>query len=82
MDFNSSFGMISDFEESAVWQDLKKMFGAWLVDIQIKLEDFDGNTPEYVLRRLQGNAQTLRRVMDAPKWLVANIEGKEIEHGN
>jgi hypothetical protein len=77
----STVGMVEEFSENKVWQDMVELFGIWLEDIRDQLEDPSGLTTDKVLARLAGNAEALRRCMHAPEWLINHLEGKEQEDG-
>ena len=71
----SSVGMLKDFTEGVVWQDLKDELGLWLEDIRNRLEDSDNTLFPEDIKRLQGNAEAVRNVLMLPENLILNLEG-------
>lgn len=62
VDFTTTLQGWKDFRDGNVWKDMQSEFGEWLSDIGTQLED--RNHDERILRVLQGNAETLRNVLN------------------
>ncbi len=63
---------LEQFRESKIWTAIMEELVTWLGDVQVQLEDSDGETEERTLRRLGGNAQALRRVMTILDVMIEN----------
>lgn len=62
---------LRNFLASSVWRDMANEMNLWLSDIREQLE----TTAELeILRRLQGNAEAVRRFLDLPQTLLDNLD--------
>jgi len=66
---------VYDFEQfvrGSIWKDMQEELGIWLEEIQKSLENPEAE--EAVLRRLQGNAETIRKVLMLPEVVMHNLK--------
>ena len=65
---------MEDFVESFIWKDLEYELDKWLEDIRNMLESQIDVPDVLVLRKLQGNAETIRNVLRLPFAVMENIK--------
>jgi len=73
-DISCSLQDIRDGIKTQFWKDVTKELNVWLKRLRDLLEDPDGQTPESELRRLGGNAQAVRHVLDIPQVFQEYLE--------
>lgn len=64
-----------DFEQfvrGSIWKDMQEELGVWLGEIQKSLENPEAD--DATLRRLQGNAETIRKVLMLPEVVIHNLK--------
>uniref|UniRef100_A0A6M3K157 Uncharacterized protein n=2 Tax=viral metagenome TaxID=1070528 RepID=A0A6M3K157_9ZZZZ len=71
MEYKSSAAEFDRFMDSGIWEDMIHELKVWLSAIHINLEDPEAE--EKILRRLGGNAETIRRVLMLPVMIRDNI---------
>ena len=86
MEYKSSVSMVEEFVEGCIWKDIECELHIWLNDVRDHLEDPEGILKLEELKKLQGNAEALRNVLDIPETIIRNIqisleERKEKENG-
>jgi len=59
---------------SPFWQAMKVQIEAWMEDIRDNLEDPENIYLERSLRRLGGNAEALRNVLQLPELTLRNLQ--------
>ena len=77
----TSLGQMRDFVEGVIWKDIVDELSLWIEDIRDQLEDPGHELFPEDIKRLQGNVEALRRVLELPKNLILNLED-ELEESN
>lgn len=70
-EFASSAHELREFVRSNIWRDLKDELNIWLDDIRTQLE-VESNVD--VIRRLQGNAEAVNKILRLPEILAESME--------
>ena len=70
----SSVGQLKDFVDGVIWRDIQDELKLWLEDIRDQLEDPGHELFPEDIKRLQGNAEAVRRVLELPRNLILNLE--------
>ena len=79
----SSVGQLKDFVDGVIWRDIQDELKLWLEDIRDQLEDPGHELFPEDIKRLQGNAEAVRRVLELPRNLILNLEDDlEAKNGN
>lgn len=83
-EYKSTIVELEDFINSMVWKDLQYELNIWIEDIRRELESPDRTPDIYLIRQLQGNLETVRKVLQMPQEVINNIkedrERKETKH--
>lgn len=82
MEYLSSPNDIRNFMKGTIWQDFQRELERWLNDVHKNLEDLDTKTPDKLLHRLGGNAETIRHVLRMPEVIIMNIEDDSNSNDN
>ena len=77
----TSLGQMRDFVEGVIWKDIVDELSLWIEDIRDQLEDPGHEFFPEDIKRLQGNVEALRKVLELPKNLILNLED-ELEESN
>jgi hypothetical protein len=73
-EYNSTIGAFEDFLQSSIWRDMKYELECWVKDIQKELEAPERTPDIYLVRQLQGNLETVRKVLQMPLEIIENIK--------
>ena len=77
----SSLGQFRNFIEGNIWKDIQDELHHWIEDIRDQLEDPEGKLFMEDIKRLQGNIEAIRNVLNLPANLILNLED-ELEEKN
>lgn len=73
-EYHSTITAIEDFLQSTVWRDFEYELNHWVEDIRKELESPDRTPDIYLVRQLQGNLETVRKVLQMPYEVIENIK--------
>ena len=73
MSYRSTAESFDQFMKGSVWRDMLDELKLWLEDIHETMEDPAGILSTEALYRLQGNAETVRKLILMPEMIRDNI---------